>query len=103
MGVLGEEPRPGDGAALLVVGGAPAVHGPANDLDAQLGAPVQVEGGVDVVEPAHVEVGCAPHARAHDRALALADVAAEDGHAGVGLEGVLRSAVDESEAFPHVV
>ena len=103
VGVLGEQPGPHHGAAGLVERGAAAVDGPADDLDPERTAAVQVEGGIDIVEPAHVEVRCPPHAGAHDRALALADIAAEDGHAGVGLEGVLRAAVDEPEAFPHVV
>ena len=101
VAVLGEQPGPRHGAALLVVGRAPAVDGAADHLDPERRASVQVEGGVHVVEPADVEVGRTPDAREEDRALALADVPAEDREAGVGLEGVLGPAVDEPEDLSH--
>ena len=58
--VARQEEPPHHRAVLLVEGGAAAVHGPADHLDAEPAARLQVEGAVDVVEPADVEVG-GPH------------------------------------------
>ena len=91
---LGEHHAPHHRAPAVVERGATTSERAADDLDAEPLAGRQVQGAVDVVEPADVQVGCAPGARLQDRLCGVGGRTGEHGHLRVVLERVDGPAVD---------